>query len=81
MSVRNEILATFRQVADTQGRTLAPLSENLKLTDCGLDSLGFAIVISALEESLHTDPFNSSAWSEFPVTLGDFIKLYERAVD
>jgi acyl carrier protein len=81
MSVRDAILSTFRQVADAQGRTLAPLSDNLKLAECGLDSLGFAVVITSLEDSLDAGPFNSSAWEEFPVTLGDFIKLYERAVD
>jgi hypothetical protein len=79
MSIRNEILSAFRQVADAHGRVLPPLSDDLKLADCGLDSLGFAIVITSLEESLNAGPFNSSAWADFPVTLGDFIKLYEQA--
>ena len=81
MSIRDQILSAFRQVADAQGRILTPLSDDLKLTGCGLDSLGFAIVITSLEESLNVDPFNSPERPGFPVTLSDFIKLYERAVD
>jgi hypothetical protein len=81
MSIRDEILSTFRRVADAQGRSLAPLSDDLKLTECGLDSLGFAVVITSLQDSLDAGPFDSSAWEDFPVTLGDFIKVYERSAD
>jgi hypothetical protein len=79
MSVRDEIMSTFRRVADAQGRRLAPLSDELKLTECGLDSLGFALVVASLEDSLQVDAFNVSDASAFPVTLGDLIGLYERA--
>jgi acyl carrier protein len=80
MSVKDTIHSVFKQVAADQGRTLAPLSDGLRLTECGLDSLSFAIVVSSLEDTLHVDPFNSSEWVDFPVTLGDFIKLYDHAV-
>jgi hypothetical protein len=78
MSIREDIMSTFRQVAEMQGRRLAPLTDQLKLTECGLDSLSFALVVTTLEESLNCDPFNSTEWVDFPVTLGDFIKLYEQ---
>lgn len=80
MSTRETIVEIFAQVATDQGRKLAPLTEELKLTDCGLDSLSFAIVVSSLEDELGVDPFNSSDWVEFPVTFGDFIKLYDQTV-
>jgi hypothetical protein len=51
----------------------------LRLTDCGLDSLGFAIVVAGLDESLGVDPFDSPDWVELPATLGEFVQLYERA--
>lgn len=79
MSIRDEIMSTFRRVADVQGRRLAPLSDELQLTECGLDSLSFALVVSNLEDTLNVDPFNSEAALDFPVTVGDFIGLYERA--
>jgi acyl carrier protein len=80
MSIRDAILSAFRQVAGVQGQTLAPLSDELKLTECGLDSLSFAIVVTSLEDSLDVDPFSSSESADFPVTLGDFIKMYNRAL-
>ena len=45
---------------------------------CGLDSLGFAIVVARLEDSLGIDPFSSSEDAQFPVTFGDFIQMYEK---
>jgi hypothetical protein len=51
----------------------------LELIKSGLDSLSFAIVVSSLEDELNVDPFNASEGVAFPVTLGDLIKLYDRA--
>lgn len=77
MSLRAKISAQFQQVAAEQERKLAPLSEDLKLLDAGLDSLSFAIIVARLTDSLGVDPFNSSAMVDFPVTFGDFVRLYE----
>jgi acyl carrier protein len=80
MSTRDSILSVFNQVAAEQGRTLAPMSDDVALTDCGLDSLSFAIVVSHLEDSLGVDPFAKDEWVDFPVTFGDFVKLYDSAI-
>ena len=80
MSTRDTVVSVFHQVATDQGRILAPLTDELRLNDCGLDSLSFAIVVASLEDSLGVDPFATSEWVDFPVTLGDFIKLYDRAL-
>ena len=80
MSVRDSIISVFKQVAADQGRTLAPITDDLKMTDCGLDSLSFAVVVATLEDTLGVDPFNSAEWVDFPVTFGDFIQLYDHAV-
>src|ERR1700689_4534928 len=77
-SIRDKILSVFRKVAADQGRTLAPLSDELPLLKCGLDSLCFAIVVASLEDSLNVDPFNADEWVDFPIPLGEFIKLYDR---
>jgi acyl carrier protein len=76
--MRDTIIAVFQQVATDQGRTLALMADDLKLTECGLDSLSFAIVVASLEDSLGVDPFNSPEWVDFPVTLADFVQLYEK---
>jgi acyl carrier protein len=80
MSTRETIIAVFKQVAADQKRTLAPMTDELRLTECGLDSLSFAIIVASLEDSLGVDPFNTAEWVDFPVTLGDFVKLYDRTV-
>ncbi len=77
-SMRDSVLSVFQQVAAEQGRTLAPLSDGLRLVDCGLDSLSFAIVVASLEETLGVDPFSADDYVEFPVTFGEFVKLYDR---
>ncbi len=43
----------------------------------GLDSLGFAVLVARLEDKLGVDPFTASEDAMFPVTLGDFVKVYE----
>jgi Phosphopantetheine attachment site len=80
MSVRSTITSQFQQVAQEQDRTLAPLSDDMQLVQSGLDSLSFAIIVARLEDSLGIDPFNASGALEFPVTFGDFVRLYENFV-
>jgi hypothetical protein len=49
------------------------------LLDSGLDSLCFAVLVARLEDRLGVDPFTASDDVAFPVTLGDFVKVYEHA--
>ena len=79
MTTKLTIMSEMRRVADEQARTLAPLSDELILLDSGLDSLCFAILVARLEDKLGLDPFSSAEDVTFPVTLGDFVKAYERA--
>ena len=79
MSVRATVVSQFEQVAREQKVTLPPLSDELVLLESGLDSLGFAILVARLEDTLGYDPFSSSEDVFFPVTLGDFIRVYENA--
>jgi hypothetical protein len=79
MSVRSTVVSQFEQVALEQKVTLPPLTDELVLLDSGLDSLGFAILVARLEDTLGYDPFSSSEDVFFPMTLGDFIGVYENA--
>jgi hypothetical protein len=69
----------MEQVAQEQNVKLPPLSDALVLLDSGLDSLGFAILVARLEDTLGCDPFAASDEAYFPVTLGDFVRVYEHA--
>jgi acyl carrier protein len=79
MSIGSDIPALFAEVAAEQNKILAPLTDDLGLLETGLDSLCFAIVVARLEDRLGFDPFNTEEEIDFPVTVGDFIKLYEHA--
>jgi acyl carrier protein len=79
MSIRSEIAALFAEVAREQNKTLAPLADDLGLLETGLDSLCFAIIVARLEDQLGVDPFSAEEEIDFPVTVGDFIRLYEHA--
>jgi acyl carrier protein len=77
MSVRSTIVSQFEQVATEQKRKLSRLSDDLKLLDAGLDSLSLALIVVRLEEALGFDPFDVAEDVQFPVTFGDFVRLYE----
>ena len=77
MSVKLTIMQQMEQVAQEHGRILAPLNDDLVLANCGLDSLGFAVLVARLEDILGIDPFTAAEDAFFPVTLGDFVKVYE----
>lgn len=79
MSIRSSILSEIQELAAAEGKTLPPLSDDVVLLESGLDSLMIAILVARLEETLSLDPFSDSDDIYYPVTLGDFIKAYERA--
>lgn len=77
MSLRATIASQFQQVAQEQHRQLSPLADDLRLLQSGLDSLSFALIVARLEDALGFDPFDAPEAVKFPVTFGDFVKLYE----
>ena len=79
MTTKLTIMAEMQRIADEQAKALAPLSDDLVLLDSGLDSLCFAVLVARLEDKLGLDPFTAADDVAFPVTLGDFVKVYDRA--
>jgi len=77
--VRVSVLSQFELLAEEKNQTLPPLTDDLVLVDSGLDSLCFAIIVARLEDELGFDPFAADEEVEFPVTLSDFIRIYEDA--
>ena len=80
MSIKLTILEQMEEMAREHGKILAPLKEDLVLAECGLNSLGFAVLVARLEDTLGVDPFTAAEEAVFPVTLGDFVKVYENGV-
>lgn len=76
--VRPFILEQMATVAAQQKKSLVALTDQLPLLDSGLDSLCIAIIVAALDDELGLDPF-AAGNVDMPVTVGDFIRLYENA--
>jgi acyl carrier protein len=79
MSVRETVISQIREIAAENGKRIGELADNAALLDSGLDSLGIAILVARLEETLGFDPFTKSEDVFYPVTVGDFIRFYENA--
>lgn len=78
MTIRTTVMDVITEVGQLHDRQLAPLSDSLPLLDSGLDSLCIAVLVALLDDRLGVDPFAESSGS-LPVTVGDFIALYENA--
>lgn len=80
MPLREKILSVFREVYETQveGVPVPDLTDATVLLDTGLSSLGFAVLVSRLEDELGYDPFTLSEEAYYPRTFGEFALFYER---
>ena len=78
MSVRLALVEQMAQVAQEHGKILAPLRDDLVLADSGLNSLGLAVVIARLEDTLSVK-FMAAKLNFLPVTFGDLVKMFENA--
>jgi acyl carrier protein len=81
MSVMDVVKQEMVRVAAEHNKQLAPLTDDLVLLNSGLDSLGFAILVASLEDKLGVDPFTEREDVQFPVTLADFARFYQDAVE
>jgi acyl carrier protein len=81
MSVKATVISEIRRITEGDNKSLPPLTDDLVLLDSGLDSLGIAILVARLEDTLGFDPFTETDDTAYPVTLGDFIRFYERAAE
>ena len=80
MSTQLIVETEMQRVAAEYGKCLAPLACDLMLTETGLDSLCFAVLVARLEDLLGVDPFTASDQVQFPVRVGEFVQLYEKAL-
>ena len=79
-TIKEKIFSQIQQIAQERDkRTLPRLTDDLIVLESGLDSLELAILVARLEDELGIDPFSSADEVDVPVTLGDFVRLYENA--
>ena len=79
-TLSDRISAVFGEVysGQTGGADVPPLEQDTILLDTGLDSLGFAILVTQLEEELGYDPFTLSEEAYYPQTFGEFVEFYHK---
>jgi acyl carrier protein len=77
--LREKVLACLAEAAEVRGlKADSALSDDSVLLESGLDSLGFAVLVVRLEETLGYDPFVVMAEPIYPKTFGEFLDIYER---
>ena len=74
----DQILSVYRAVYSSQnkGKVSPEIGNDTVLLDAGLDSLGHAILITRLEETLGYDPFTISSEAFYPRTFGELVEFY-----
>jgi acyl carrier protein len=79
MSIQLTVFSEIEKIAAEHSKKLVPLSSETVLVNSGLDSLCFAVLVARLEDKLGVDPFSTAEDPSFPVTLGEFVRVYENA--
>jgi acyl carrier protein len=80
MNVRETVLRCLTETIEEQAQP-APdkvITDETELLNFMLDSLGFASLVTRLENSLGYDPFTSMEFPIYPRTFGELVALYER---
>jgi hypothetical protein len=79
MTTEPIIRKLFLETLESTGAApVGQLGPDSVLLESGLDSLGFAILVSRLEEELRYDPFALMSEPYYPRTYGEFVGLYDR---
>lgn len=78
--VKQQVKAAFAEVFEMFDVPLPELSDDLILLESGLDSIGFAAIVSLLDEQHNYDPFSKMSEAFYPITFQDFVTVYERGV-
>lgn len=77
--MREKIQEVFNSIWREQLGTEPPVLEpDTLLLDTGLDSLGFAIMVTRLDDELGFDPFTIAVDASYPQTFGEFLLFYEK---
>lgn len=77
--VRTTLEELFRAALAQAGAAMAgSFPDDFVLLESGLDSLGFAILITRLDQELGYDPFSMTDEAVYPTTFGQLVTIYER---
>ena len=72
--IRNSLVELFEE----DELEVPEITDDLVLLETELDSLGFAVLVTRLEETLGYDPFSMMTEPVYPTTFGEFVAVYEQ---
>lgn len=74
--VRQAVIEEITALLEEDEKEVPLLQDSDVLLESGLDSLGFAVLVTRLEDSLGYDPFTDMDEPVYPQTLGEFVDVY-----
>lgn len=77
--VRVVVLDELQMLLEEDDKHVPVIEDDTVLLEIGLDSLGFAVLVTRLEDSLGHDPFTEMDDPVYPRTLGEFVNVYAQA--
>jgi acyl carrier protein len=78
MNVRTTILEELAELFEEEDLPMPEFRDDTLLLETDLDSLGFAVLVTRLDERLGYDPFSLMDEAIYPATLQEFVDVYER---
>jgi acyl carrier protein len=73
---REVVVREIAALLEEGGEPVAVLHDDDVLLETGLDSLGFAVLITRLEDTMGFDPFTALDEPVYPRTLGELVAVY-----
>ncbi|MGY1749199.1 acyl carrier protein [Modestobacter sp. SYSU DS0511] len=77
-NLRQTVISEITDLLQEEEKEVPTFTDDLVLLESGLDSLGFAVLVTRLEENLGYDPFTEMDEPVYPSTLGDFVAIYTK---
>lgn len=78
MDIRTTIHTALTELFEEEDLPVPEIADDTLLLDSGLDSLGFAVLVTRLEEELGYDPFSLMEEAVYPSTFQEFVGIYEK---
>ncbi len=78
MGIRDTINDQLSELFEEDELDVPEITDDLVLLETELDSLGFAVLVTRLEETLGYDPFSMMTEPVYPTTFGEFVAIYEQ---
>lgn len=78
MDIQAIILRELATVFEEDDHEFPEIDDDTLLLETEMDSLGFAVLVTRLEERLGYDPFSLMDEPLYPATFKEFVDVYEQ---